>query len=105
MQYDGWDITHLEQNYSEKKRKRVGEAGAADCQAVRPIERSFALAHVIYIEWKRKNGIASAAQKMWHAGKRKLGLITWLAGEQFEPTYDGFKAYYEASGLCRRRLR
>jgi hypothetical protein len=106
---DGWRIFRLEQNWSEKKCKRVGEAGAPDCMAVRYLEHyqqglPKALSEILFIEWKRPKGIIRAAQNEWHRYERKLGAVTWIAGEEFDATYEGFKAHYEASGLCRRRL-
>jgi spermidine synthase len=108
---DGWEIIRREKQWSEKKKKATGELGAADCMAVRYDNAGMhrycirVWAEVLHIEWKRpKTGKLRTSQRIWHDAKRKQGAVTWIAGEQFEPTYESFKAHYEASGLCRRRL-
>jgi hypothetical protein len=119
LQYDGWRILHFEQNFSERKRKVVGEAGAPDTLAIRYDINGLmgkwlrwqdgygdpTISHVVWIEWKRPKGIKSAAQKIWHRAERERGAVIWVAGEDFQTTYESFKDFYETSWLCRRKLR
>ena len=112
LQLDGWRIFRMEQNFSERKIKTVGEAGMPDCLAIRylyaglfgtlqkeTVLRSYC--ELMWIEWKRLKGKPSTHQKLWHAAERKRGALVWLAGEEFPATVEGFWAHYSASGLLR----
>ena len=89
----------MEQNWSERKRKRVGEAGMPDCLAIRYSDVPIT---VMWIEFKRPGGKPSQAQLVWHRDERARGALTLIAGVDFEPTIEGFMAYYAQSGLKRR---
>lgn len=102
LELDGWHIFRAELNFSEKKMKSVGELGAPDCLAIRYL--SGGTAEVLFIEWKRKGKKPTWTQRIWHIMERERGALVWVAGEDFEPSVAGFKAKYEASGLCRRKL-
>ena len=121
LEWDGWRRVRLEQNFSERKRKVIGEPGMADDLFIRYLggQKSTASdydnfdAEVIWIEWKRllpsKRGKtwgratkASIQQKAWHAQERARGALTLIAGEDFTATIEGFKAWYGESGLKRR---
>lgn len=116
LQWDGWRIFRLEQNWSEKKCKDVGEAGAPDCLAIRYVGESMAptgmrldtnlqaLSQVLMVEWKRPGGKAAQRQSDWHLLERKRGALVWLAGVEFPASVDGFLAHYRASGLNRRPI-
>jgi hypothetical protein len=95
----------------------VGELGMADHLYIRyacdePWKRKTAdirdrvwraHADVLFVEYKRPKGNATAHQRAWHAAERARGALTWIAGEDFKPaTFEGFKAHYLASGLNRR---
>lgn len=125
---DGWRRLPMEQNFSEKKRKTVGEPGMADDLFIRygpgvlPETGHISsdawrmiggCAQVMWVEWKRllpvKRGKtwgratkASNEQKAWHALERSRGALTLIAGEDFPASVDGFRDFYKASGLARR---
>lgn len=105
LQWDGWRLFRLERNWSPKKKKAVGETGAPDTMAVRYLDGGYARSQVVHIEWKRvKGGRLSPEQWDWHRKERARGALTWIAGETFEPNYESFKEFYEACGLCNRRM-
>lgn len=131
LEWDGWIVRKMEKNYSERKRKAVGEAGMADLMAIRYYDHNERLlcdmhssncpcAEVLWIEMKRlvaapervrRNGVqrqkwpratqAANHQKAWHARERERGALTLIAGEDFPATIEGFKEWYKASGLAR----
>jgi hypothetical protein len=124
LQLDGWRILRLEQNYSERKSKLVGEAGAPDGLYIRYAHFGFlyinkqlmntsrdsdavweAATEVMWIEWKSPKGRASTAQKIWHGAERKRGALTLIAGEDFPASIEGFVKWYNNSGLMRRVLK
>jgi hypothetical protein len=98
----GWRIFRMEQNYSERKKKRVGEPGMPDCLAIRyrgKLGREC-YADVLFIEWKRqKGGKVSLTQKLWHSIERVRGAKTLIAGMDFDPSIEGFQEWYRKSGL------
>lgn len=109
---DGWICRKTELNYSERKRKRTGEQGMPDRLCIRYFPRIISmfrhprhdvLAQVLWIEFKRDGkGVASIAQRAWHTLERKYGAETIIAGEDFAPTIDGFRWWYERKGLVRK---
>ena len=105
----------MEQQFSEKKRKSILEEGMPDVLAIRylfadPIMETAigkSAARVLWIECKRvdKRGRLTKptqAQKDWKLLERKRGALVWTLGVECDPSFDGFKALYEASGLQRR---
>ncbi len=105
LEADQWRIFRLEQNYSERKVKLLGEPGAPDCMAVR-YSQYAPQADILFIEWKRldkrgKPTKATAHQKAWHALERARGALTLIAGIDFAATPEGFFEWYAASGLAR----
>ncbi len=109
LKWDGWRIFRIEKNFSEKKQKATGELGAPDalCIRYRTFPQGFASfaghAEVMWIEWKALNGIPSCEQQLWHRAQLKLGALVLCAGINFPATIDGFKQWYAASGLQRRK--
>lgn len=122
---DGWICRKQEQNFSEKKRKIVGELGMPDQQCVRycdarhsvgmskqSVNRLRASPELFWIEVKRERGgeIGSKAekaridQKAWHARERERGALTVILGEDCPATVDGFIEWYALSGLQRRNI-
>lgn len=97
LEWDGWIVRKMERNYSERKRKSVGELGMPDLLAIRYIQDSFA-AEVLWIEVKRtfrqKATKAAGHQHEWHTRERRRGAFTVIAGEDFEASIDGFKLWY-----------
>lgn len=104
LMLDDWRIFRIEENFSERKRKRTGERHAADGLYCR-YSGNGAAGEILFIEWKRPGGKPRPGQRIWHAAERARGALTWIAGETFPATCEGFKAHYEASGLCRRKLK
>jgi hypothetical protein len=110
---DGWRPFKMEENFSEKKLKRTGEAGMADHLYIRydclveiifdhPEIDERKHAEVLWIEFKRKGGKAAQHQKDWHTLERKRGALTLIAGEDFPASIEGFQEWYRGSGLQRR---
>ena len=97
LEWHGWIVRKMERNYSERKRKSVGELGMPDLLAIRYIQDSFA-AEVLWIEVKRtfrqKATKAAGHQHEWHTRDRRRGAFTVIAGEDFEASIDGFKLWY-----------
>jgi hypothetical protein len=117
---EGWRVFEFEQQWSEKKRKTVGEAGMPDVMAIRyragerldPISilasRIVPLDQIIWIELKRLNRRGTATkpsqkQTDWHRAERARGALTLIAGIDFPATIEGFREWYAASGLMRRK--
>ena len=66
-------------------------------------------AQLMWIEFKRidPRGLrtkASQKQMEWHTLERKRGALTLVAGEDFPATIEGFRDWYKASGLMRKRI-
>lgn len=122
LELDGWICRKMEANFSEKKRKSVGEVGMADTLAIRYLvgprgdpAYQKQQAEVMWIEWKRQRGgpdsrkglftkaeKAKIHQRGWHARERSRGALTLIAGEDFPATIEGFRSWYMSSGLNRR---
>jgi hypothetical protein len=111
LEWDGWRSFKMEQNFSERKQKRTGEAGMPDRLYIRywkncpgpggkgPAE----CADLMWIEWKALGGRVSQAQHDWQAAEVARGALVLCAGRTFPASIDGFKAWYAASGLQRRK--
>lgn len=126
LEIDGWRAIKMEQNFSERKRKSVGESGMADhlylrygcrdasvfLKIIKPFHISKS--EVLWIEFKKqrsgngKRGIftkaekASIKQRAWIARERSRGALVLLVGEDCPATIEGVCAWYMASGLNRR---
>lgn len=104
LQIDGWRAFKMEQNFSEKKQKSVGESGMPDRLYIRywdyPPKRGGG--EILWIEWKRLDGkkatVTSQAQKDWILIERSRGALLWVAGEDFPSTIEGFREFYKTSG-------
>lgn len=110
LRLDGWRLLRMEQNFSEKKIKTVGERGMPDLLAIRysvagiPQSHSRCVAEVMWWEWKQPNGRVGLHQLAWHFAERVRGAMTLIAGEDFEASIEGFLAWYRKSGLNRRPI-
>ena len=112
LELDGWRLFRLEQNWSERKRKIVGEPGAPDCMAVRYLAghkdygqgRGFRPCdcQVLLIEWTRPGGRPWADQLSWRETERLRGAESVIAGLDFRADVEGFLEWYTASGLRHR---
>lgn len=118
LQEDGWRALRTDPVSDRGRGKGFGEIGIADHLYIRyrdgiacamtlsgremtPTE-SDSLAQVLWIEFKRPKAKAAKHQTAWHQRERARGALTLIAGEDFPASVDGFKAWYEASGLMRR---
>lgn len=123
LQLDGWRHIRLEQNFSVRKRKTIGEPGMADSLFIRYTQTKYSrdkwpayhrsIVDLMFVEWKRimssrsakktplRATKASLAQKTWHSIERSRGALTLIAGEDFPASIEGFREWYEASGLQR----
>lgn len=117
LELDGWRTLKTDPVSRREWGKGFGELGMADRLYIRYQERflqpdsnggqlahanAIAAAAVMWIEWKRPGGKATTTQKMWHTAERARGALTLIAGEDFTPTFEGFREWYLASGLMRR---
>jgi len=117
LRAEGWRVFEFEQQWSEKKRKTVGERGMPDVLAIRyraavshvptgPLSsREMYTDIVLWVELKRiSRGRATKAelhQLAWHEAERARGALTLIAGVDFPATIEGFRAWYAQSGLAR----
>jgi len=121
MELDGWRVLKYEENFSERKRKRTGEAGACDRLFIRysrfdlielPTGGYGVLkapaAEVLWWEFKRVRAGRKKAthlepeQVNWIAAERARGALVWVAGVDHPATIEGCAAHYLNSGLARR---
>jgi len=106
LELDGWRRLRTDPVSRREWGKGFGELGMADDLYIRynDVFRNC-VAEVMWIEWKRLRGKkatkAAQHQKDWHVLERKRGAVTLIAGENFIATFDGFLAWYRASGLMR----
>lgn len=115
---DGWRTLKTDPVSRREWGKGFGEKGMADrlylrydfpqaCKEQPELRKQMsaamlAIGDVLWIEWKRIGGKAKPHQRLWIAAERARGGLVLLAGEDFPATYDGFLAWYRASGLLRR---
>ena len=110
LERDDWRILVTNPVSDRSKGKGFGELGMADALAIRyrptdnPGGAGSADASIMWLEFKRgKGGVLASHQRSWHIKERARGALTVIAGEDFEPSVEGWKAWYCASGLMRRR--
>lgn len=116
LEWDGWRRLKTDPVSRKEWAKGFGEPGMADDLYIRYLAGDMILsvpemnaflkapaAEVLWIEWKRPGGKIRQQQKDWHTHERKLGALTLIAGIDFDATFDAFKAWYQASGLQRKR--
>lgn len=119
---DGW--RRIRTDLKQLRGLGVQEKGMADDLFIRygkacpEIQGCFSMggcgcAEVLWIEWKRERGgtgkralftkaeKAMIHQKAWHAAERARGALTWIAGEDFTASIEGFIEHYSESGLLR----
>jgi hypothetical protein len=107
LEFDGWHALFMETVSRREWGKYTGEPGMPDILAIRynVLARDGVVRdQILWIEGKRPRGIVAPNQKLWHAVERERGALVWVAGEDFEPSVDGFLAHYKKSGLCRREI-
>lgn len=122
---DGWRTLKTDPTSDASRGKGFGELGMADRLYIRynpgarvsyGLELSdgakftssagmgVALAELMWIEWKAKDGTVKKHQWAWHQGERARGALTLIAGVNFPKTIEGFQRWYRASGLMRRKI-
>lgn len=128
LAYDGWRPLKTDPVSRREWGKGFGELGMADRLYIRYAlagflasrgegrfadksdEECFAMADVMWIEWKRirpgrrSAEKAAAHQKTWHEAERARGALVLVAGEDFRPTFEDFLSWYRKSGLMRKAL-
>ena len=125
LRAEQWRVFEFENEWSERKKKLLGEEGMPDVLAIRyaddnPYQRvpggyrgdmedfkPRRWACVLWLECKRidKRGRLtkpSQAQKDWKLLEQKRGAMVWTLGEECEPSFEAFRDLYRNSGLQRR---
>jgi hypothetical protein len=122
MVLDGWRPFKMEENFSERKKKKTGEPGMCDHLFLRYRWRAQfnpaanlgpeAIAEVLWWEFKRirrRPGRRDKATGLdndqidWIVTERTRGALVWIAGVDHEATVEGAAQHYLDSGLARRR--
>ena len=115
LRAESWRVFEFENEWSERKKKLLGEEGMPDVLAIRylfadPIMETAmgkSAARVLWIECKRidKRGRLTKptqGQKDWKLLEQKRGALVWTLGEECEPSFEAFRDLYRGSGLQRR---
>ena len=97
---DGWRILKTDPVSDRGRGKGFGEPGMADTLAIR-YGRQGAAAEVAWFEWKAPGGRVRKHQVAWHTREQARGAMTAIAGVDFPPSIQGFRDWYDASGLAR----
>lgn len=104
LEWDGWRSFKMEQNFSERKMKRTGEAGMPDrlyirysyCAALLVPYRQ-AISEVLFVEYKLSGQNPRLDQLAWHEAERRRGALVLVVD-----SIESFREWYSASGLQRR---
>jgi hypothetical protein len=111
---DGWRI--LKTDLAHLRGLGVQEPGMPDRCYIRyehegdphpePMPYDNAWSQVMWIEWKCKRPGSKAAehQNKWHRAERARCALVLVAGEDFGASPEEFLAWYNQSGLARRKL-
>lgn len=123
MEKDGWRAFKMEENFSERKRKKTGEPGMCDHLFLRPHNQGDPrgpvpgyktrcynpLGDILWWEFKaakevrKRAEILSPKQVQWQMLTKAQGFLVWSAGVDHDATIAGAAQHYLESGLCRRR--
>ncbi len=123
LEEDGWRALRTDPVSDRSRGKGFGEPGMADHLYIRyayskPIPQMIlnvmdpakfnararaTASEVMWIEFKRPGEKAKKHQQEWHAKERSRGACTLIAGQDFPATLEGFRAWYQNSGLKRSR--
>lgn len=129
MVLDGWRPFKMEENFSERKKKKTGEPGMCDHLFIRYIPRDgpcnlncpacdapfvfrphdFGKTEVLWWEFKaskkvrKRKEFLSKDQVAWVAAERARGALIWVAGLDHEADTPGAAQHYLNSGLARNR--
>jgi hypothetical protein len=117
LRAEQWRVFEFEQEWSERKKKLLGEEGMPDVLAIRyecntegPYGNEVCVrvhAEVLWCEMKRidKRGRltkATAKQREWKLIEQKRGALCVTLGEEMPPSFEGFRDWYVKAGLQRR---
>lgn len=112
---DGWRALKTNPVSRRAHGKGFGEKGMADYLYIRYLDKAqlqypggrmvlkSPAAEVLWVEYKTPSGEVAQHQRDWHCKEIQLGALVVVAMLDFEPTVEGFIAWYEASGLKRAR--
>src|SRR5579863_5951908 len=96
LMLDGWRCFKMEQNFSERKEKRIGEKGMPDRLFIR--YGAGVDAEVLWIETKAPGKIPDVHQILWHEAERGRGSVVLVVD-----SIEWFRGWYFWSGLCRNK--
>ena len=121
LELDSWRPIKMEPISRREWGKGTGEAGQPDYLYIRYRYRSVAVmghrfgcpcchgpytrmadVDVLWVEWKSPTGKPKPHQLAWHRAERARGALTLIAGVDFPATFEGFRDFYQKSGLARR---
>lgn len=97
---DSWRSLKMEANFSERKRKGVGEVGMPDRLFIRYTWLSEV--QLMWLEAKRPKGRVSLAQAKWVERERARGALVLVMGVDIPATVEAFRLWYATSGLRKR---
>lgn len=120
MTLDGWRAFKMEENFSERKKKKTGEPGMCDHLFVRPLftvapshanYRGFDRQYVELLWWefkaakevRKRAEFLSVDQVKWQQLAEVQGFLVWSAGVDHEADIAGAAQHYLDSGLAHRR--
>lgn len=109
LELDGWHVFSMETLWRDDWKKGTGEPGMPDILAIRYSSGGTPqslpqCAEVLWIEGKSSRGKLAHHQLVWHCAERARGALTWIAGNDFPASVEGFLGKYKSSDLCRRKL-
>ena len=110
LQEDNWRVLITTPVSNRSRGIGFGEVGMPDliCMRTIPISSTSArrsdlyACEVLWLENKSRHGKPQSHQVKWHLDERARGFQTWIASVDFDPSLDGLRQKYEASGLMRR---
>lgn len=92
LQWDGWHVIKMEENFSERKSKRTGEPGMPDRLALR-----YNPDQILWLELKAPGKKPRPHQLDWHEAERKRGALVLVVDD-----INQFISWYKTGGLERR---
>ena len=112
LEQDGWWILRTDPVSDRRRGTGFGAIGFADITAFRPMRVTQLVliqkfpqgcpCEVLFLEFKSPKGKPSKEQLKWHQTQRAMGFATFIAGQDFPASTEGFREFYSASGLQRR---
>ncbi len=119
LELDGWRALRTDPVSRREWGKGFGEKGMVDYLYIRyaPVVRGGSqpvycvdlqlpapFCELMWIEWKKRGGKSAQHQLDWQAREIARGALVLVAGRTFPASIEGFIAWYNQSGLARRRL-